>query len=68
MPWKSKEYLEGRRKDPAVKGREAEYRRLWKNEWTTGMDAFLSPELVDELMAIGEEHGLVNHMADWDYN
>lgn len=65
MPWKSFEYLEGRRKDPAVKGREAEYRRLWRNEWTTGMDAFLSPELVDELMQLGHDHGLVNNMENW---
>jgi hypothetical protein len=50
MPWKSEEYLEGRRLDPAVKGRESEYRRLWENHWTTGLDAFLSPKTVDHLM------------------
>lgn len=65
MPWKSPEYLEGRRNDPAARGLESEYRRLWHNEWTTGLESFLPLELIDELMAEGEKEGLVNHMAGW---
>ena len=65
MPWKTPAYIEGRRDDPAVKGRESEWRRMWKNEWTTGQEAFLPAELIDELMDMAESKGLVNHMKHW---
>ena len=65
MPWHTEEFLEAARNDPAFRGREGEYRRLWENRWTTGEEAFIPMELIDELMATGEAEGLVNHMASW---
>tara|TARA_R110000824_G_C14817477_1_gene636317 strand:- start:378 stop:494 length:117 start_codon:yes stop_codon:yes gene_type:complete len=38
---------------------------MWKNEWTTGQEAFLPAELIDELMDMAESKGLVNHMKHW---
>ena len=63
MPWHTLEFLEDARDDPSLKGRESEYKRIWQNEWTTGLDAFLDMTVVDELCAKGDELGLVNRMA-----
>ena len=62
MPWKTAEFLDRARNDPALKGREGEYLRLWENRWSTGSQPFLPTELIDRIMARGEALGLVNHM------
>lgn len=63
MPWHTKEFLESARDDPAVQGRESEYRRIWQNRWTTGLDSFIDMEIVDRLMKTGE--GLYNRMEGY---
>ena len=62
MPWHSQTFLHEAKNDPAVKGRESEFRRLWQNEWTTGAEAFLDMTVVDARMEEGESLGLVNNM------
>lgn len=61
MPWHTEEFLEAARTDPSVQGRESEYERLWRNRWSTGMDAFLPMEVINALMARGDDEGLKNH-------
>lgn len=65
MPWHTEAFLEEARADPSLKGRESEYRRIWRNEWTTGEEAFLPMDVVDSSIERGKEAGLVNHMANW---
>jgi hypothetical protein len=65
MPWHTPVFLEEARNDPSVKGRESEFRRLWENRWTTGKEAFIDVNLVDQRMEEGQAAGLVNHMAEW---
>ncbi len=60
MPWHTDQFLEEAREDPVVKLRPSEYRRLWQNRWTTGLEAFLDIEQLDRLMDDGERHGLAN--------
>jgi len=62
MPWHTPEFMEESKNDPACFGRESEWRRIWGNEWTTGLDPFLDVELWDELAQMGTEAGLINHM------
>ena len=62
MPWHDVKFLSEARNDPAVKGRESEFRRLWQNEWTTGAEAFLDMAIVDARMDEGDRLGLINHM------
>ncbi len=65
MPWHTPEFMAEAQKDPSLKGRESEYRRIWRNEWTTGEEAFLPMDVVDSAIQRGKEAGLVNHMANW---
>jgi len=60
MPWHTPEKLESARIDPSNQGRESEYLRLWRNEWSTGLDPYLSIEVINALMARGEAMGLRN--------
>jgi len=50
MPWHTAEFMEAARDDPAVQGRESEYRRIWQNRWTTGLESFIDMEIVDRIM------------------
>ena len=63
MPWHTEEFLEKARKDPSFKGREQEYLRIWKNQWITGLDAFLPMEVIDQAINKGRSYGLTNHFA-----
>ena len=63
MPWHTDEKLENARTDPSNQGRESEYLRLWRNEWSTGLDPYLSVEVVNALMARGDAAGLRNQFA-----
>ena len=65
MPWHTPEFMADAQNDPSLHGRESEYRRIWKNEWTTGAEAYLSIDIIDKLMAEGDAIGLVNHMEGW---
>jgi hypothetical protein len=60
LPWHTPEFMETARNDPSVQGRESEYRRLWHNEWSSGIEAFIEMEYVDQAIARGRERGLVN--------
>ena len=62
MPWKSEEFLERRRLDPSVQGRESEYRRLWHNEWSSGTTAFIDMDYVDRAISRGSGRAMVNHL------
>jgi hypothetical protein len=57
-PWLTPEFLESRRNDPSVPAHE--YKRLWENRWTTGMEGFLPLDTIDRLMAAGKADGLHN--------
>jgi hypothetical protein len=63
MPWNTPEALEKARNDPSVQGRESEYRRLWHNEWSSGVEAYIDMDIIDRAIARGRERGLVNNMA-----
>lgn len=63
MPWHTQVFLDGARTDPSVQGRESEYLRLWRNEWSTGLDPYLSVEVINALMARGDGAGLKNQFA-----
>jgi hypothetical protein len=63
MPWNTPEALERARNDPSVQGRESEYRRLWHNEWSSGVEAFIDMDVVDRAIARGKDRGLVNNMG-----
>jgi len=60
MPWQTREYIEKARNDPINKLRPEEFKRLWQNRWTTGSESYMPMELVDKLMVMGTEAGLVN--------
>lgn len=62
MPWHTPEFMEGARNDPALKGRESEYLRIWQNRWTTGYEAFIDMEQYDLLCKRGDGEGLWNRM------
>jgi hypothetical protein len=62
MPWNTPAALERARNDPSVQGRESEYRRLWHNEWSSGVEAYIDMDIVDRAIARGVERGLVNNM------
>ncbi len=62
MPWHTPEFLSQAKSDPSVKGRESEYRRLWLNEWSSGVESFIDMEHVDRAIARGVEKGLVNNL------
>lgn len=64
MPWHTPEFLEEARTDPSLRGREQEYLRIWKNQWITGLDAFLPREVIDQAMVLGKERGLINHFEE----
>ena len=61
MPWHTPEFLQQAKEDPVNKLRPAEYKRLWENGWSTGLDAFLDIEIFDALVDEGRDKGLVNH-------
>ena len=63
MPWHTPEFLAQAKNDPSVQGRESEYRRLWHNEWSSGVEAFIDMEHVDRAIAIGREKGMFNRMS-----
>tara|TARA_R110000751_G_scaffold7190_3_gene29738 strand:- start:429 stop:1217 length:789 start_codon:yes stop_codon:yes gene_type:complete len=58
-PWHTEEFLESRKSDPSLP--KHEYLRLWENRWTTGNESFIPIELIDGLMADGDQQGLYNH-------
>tara|TARA_R100000808_G_scaffold12776_1_gene31609 strand:+ start:10084 stop:11073 length:990 start_codon:yes stop_codon:yes gene_type:complete len=60
LPWHTPEFLEQAKNDPSVQGRETEFRRLWFNEWSSGVEAFIDMEHVDRAIARGEN--LINNM------
>ncbi len=62
VPWVTDEFLEGVRGDPAVS--DAEYRRLWLNQWVTGENAFIQPSDLDRSAEEGARHGLYNRMEE----
>jgi len=64
MPWHTAEFLEGRKKDPALKSRTSEYARIWENRWTSGLDPFIDIKMWDELCHRGMAMGLTNHLED----
>ena len=65
MPWHTEEFLSDARNDPALEGRESEFRRIWQNRWTTGLEAYMPMETVDLLMELGEKEGLYNHLESY---
>lgn len=60
MPWHTKEFLLGARLDPGMMHRPHEYLRIWENRWTSGVEAFLEPALVEAAMARGAAMGYTN--------
>ena len=62
MPWHTEEFLEQARNDPVMKTQPHEYERLWRNRWTTGLNAFIDMNKVDKLMRQGDAMGLYNRM------
>ena len=61
MPWHTPEFLQQAKDDPVNKLRPAEFKRLWENGWSTGLDAFLDIEILDQLIDQGQQRGLHNH-------
>jgi|TARA_R110000824_G_scaffold33553_4_gene107422 hypothetical protein len=64
MPWKTEKFLDQARTDPSVQGRESEYRRLWHNEWSSGVEAFIEMEAIDRAISRGQGRELINHMEE----
>jgi hypothetical protein len=62
MPWHTPEFIEGARSDPSVQGRESEFRRLWQNEWSSGVEGFIEMEYVDRAIARGKGRQLINSL------
>jgi hypothetical protein len=62
MPWHTPEFLEQARNDPSVQGRESEYRRLWQNEWSSGVEAFIEMDAVDRAIEKGKRRNLRNNL------
>ena len=60
MPWHTPEFLKEAEDDQVNKLRPEEFKRLWKNGWSTGLESFLPIEVLDKLVAEGEEKGLKN--------
>jgi hypothetical protein len=65
MPWHTEEFMQAALDDPTLKGREGEYRRLWQNKWSSGAEPFLDVEIIDRLMARGQEAGLERAWAQY---
>ena len=63
MPWHTEEALNRAQTDPSMVGRESEYRRLWHNEWSSGVEAFIEMGVVDRAIARGEMAGLENNLS-----
>ena len=62
MPWHTPEFLLEARNDPAIKGRQFEYDRLWRNMWTSGLDSFIDMNKVDAITKLGKDVGLTNRL------
>ena len=60
MPWHTPEFLQEAKDDPVNKLRPAEFKRLWENGWSTGLDSFLDIEIYDALVDEGMKRGLRN--------
>lgn len=60
MPWHTEEFLQEAKEDGVNKLRPAEYKRLWENGWSTGLDSFLDIEIFDALAEEGHKAGLKN--------
>lgn len=62
MPWQTDGWMSEAFADPSIQGRETEFRRLWMNEWSTGLEPFLSMEVIQKCIAKGVETGLYNQL------
>ena len=62
MPWHTEEFMAAAKDDPALDGRESEYKRIWENRWTTGLDSYIDMSVIDSMMRKGSEAGLYNHI------
>ena len=62
MPWHTEDFLERAKNDPSVQGRESEWRRLWRNEWSSGTTAFIDMDYVDRAISRGSGRAMVNHL------
>jgi hypothetical protein len=59
-PWQTEAKLNDARNDPVLRLYPEEFRRLWENSWTTGLDSFLEMGMIDLIMEEAEGLGLVN--------
>ena len=50
------------RNDPSLHGRDSEYRRLWQNEWSSGVEGFIDMDHVDRAIGRGIGRELVNRL------
>jgi len=60
MPWHTEKFLKEAEEDQVNKLRPEEFKRLWKNGWSTGLESFLPIEILDKLVSEGEKKGLTN--------
>ena len=60
LPWQTPEFLEEARTDPVTLAQPAEYKRLWENRWTTGLESFMDMQRLDGIMEQAEREGIHN--------